>query len=155
MRSIPYKIIVAILLPGFFISGIPDSGLQKEISQLNADTVLTHGDWGFCVMTADSGKLIASHNMQQSLIPASTLKILTTGAAIGLLGPDYKYQTKIEYDGIYDSINGVLKGNLYIHGSGDPTLNSKLFPTRGDTISLFQSLPFRLSFKGIKKSKEI
>ncbi|HET6992475.1 MAG TPA: D-alanyl-D-alanine carboxypeptidase/D-alanyl-D-alanine-endopeptidase, partial [Bacteroidia bacterium] len=151
MRSIPVKILFVFLIAGFFISGTSESGLQKEISQLNADTVLAHGDWGFCAMTADSGKLIALHNMQQSLIPASTLKILTTGASLGLLGPDYKYQTRIEYDGIYDSINGVIKGNIYIHGSGDPTLNSELFPTLGDTISLFQSLPFRLTFKGIKK----
>lgn len=103
-------------------------------------------------MTADSGKLIAYDNMQQSLIPASTLKILTTGAAIGLLGPAFKYETTIEYDGIYDSINGIIKGNVYLHGAGDPTLNSFRYAT-GDTISLFESLPFRLAWKGIKKLK--
>lgn len=151
IRKIPFKIIVTLFLAGFFISGTEETGLQKEINKLNADTVLSHGDWGFCLMTADSGKLIALHNMQKSLIPASTLKILTTGAALGLLGPNYKYETKIEYDGTYDSLNGVIKGNLYITGSGDPTFNSELFPSRGDTISLFQSLPFRLTFKGIKK----
>jgi D-alanyl-D-alanine carboxypeptidase/D-alanyl-D-alanine-endopeptidase (penicillin-binding protein 4) len=150
MRSIPFKIVLFFLLSGFFISGVAESPLQKEINQLNADTVLAHGDWGFCVMTADSGKLIALHNMQKSLIPASTLKILTTGAAMGLLGTDYKYQTRIEYDGVYDSINGVIKGNVYIHGSGDPTLNSEYF-SKDDTISLFQSLPERLAKKGIKK----
>jgi D-alanyl-D-alanine carboxypeptidase/D-alanyl-D-alanine-endopeptidase (penicillin-binding protein 4) len=151
MSSIRAKFFFFVLLAGFFLSGISPVGIQKEIDKLNADTVLAHGDWGFCVMTADSGKLIVSHNMQKSLIPASTLKTLTTGAALGLLGPDFKYETKIEYDGIYDSINGVIKGNVYLTGSGDPSFNSGRFPHRGDTITLFQSLPFRLSFKGIKK----
>lgn len=151
MRSIRNRIFVFLLAAAFCLSGISPVGLQNEIDRLNADTVLAHGDWGFCVMTVDSGKLIASHNMQQSLIPASTLKTLTTGAALGLLGPDYKYETKIEYDGVYDSLNGIIKGNVYIHGSGDPSFNSARFPTPGDTIPLFQSLPYRLSFKGIKK----
>ncbi|CAN5807705.1 D-alanyl-D-alanine carboxypeptidase/D-alanyl-D-alanine-endopeptidase [soil metagenome] len=150
MRNIPGKLFFFILLAAFCMSGISPAGIQKEIDRLNADTALAYGSWGFCVMTADSGKLIASHNMQQSLIPASTLKTLTTGAALALLGPDFKYETRIEYDGTYDSINGIIKGNIYIHGSGDPSFNSARF-IKGDSISVFQSLPFRLSFKGIKK----
>ncbi|MEO5645477.1 MAG: D-alanyl-D-alanine carboxypeptidase/D-alanyl-D-alanine-endopeptidase [Bacteroidia bacterium] len=150
MRNIPGKLLFFILLAAFCMSGISPVGIQKEIDRLNADTALAYGSWGFCVMTADSGKLIASHNMQQSLIPASTLKTLTTGAALALLGPDFKYETRIEYDGTYDSINGIIKGNVYIHGSGDPSFNSARF-IKGDSISVFQSLPFRLSFKGIKK----
>ncbi|CAN5303817.1 D-alanyl-D-alanine carboxypeptidase/D-alanyl-D-alanine-endopeptidase [soil metagenome] len=151
MRSIRNSFLLFVPALFLFISGISTSPLETEIARLNADTVLAHGDWGFCVMTADSGKWIASNNMQRSLIPASTLKILTTGAALGLLGTDFRYETKIEYDGNFDSINGILKGNIYIHGSGDPTLNSIRFPDRGDTISIFESLPYRLSRKGIKK----
>lgn len=150
MRNTLAKIIFVLLLSVFFISGKVETALQKEINELSSDSVLVHGAWGLCVMTADSGKLIAYHNMQQSLIPASTLKILTTGAAIGLLGPAFKYETTIEYDGIYDSINGIIKGNIYLHGAGDPTLNSFRYAT-GDTISFFESLPFRLAWKGIKK----
>ncbi|MDQ3108788.1 MAG: D-alanyl-D-alanine carboxypeptidase/D-alanyl-D-alanine-endopeptidase [Bacteroidota bacterium] len=150
MRNIRGKFFFIILIAAFCLAGISPVGIKKEIDRLNADTVLAHGDWGFCMITADSGKLIASHNMQQSLIPASTLKTLTTGAALALLGAEYKYETKIEYDGIYDSINGIIKGNIYIRGSGDPTFNSARFNV-GDTISVFQSLPSRLLGKGIKK----
>lgn len=150
MSSIRARFFFFVLLAGFFLSGISPVGIQKEIDKLNADTVLAHGDWGFCVMTADSGKLVVTHNMQKTLIPASTLKTLTTGAALALLGPDFKYETKIEYDGVYDSINGIIKGNVYIHGAGDPSFNSAVF-NKGDTISLAQSLPLRLSLKGIKK----
>ncbi len=152
MRSIRARIFLfCVPLTVFFISGISPTNLEKEIAVLNADTVLAHGNWGFLVMTADSGKWIASHNMQQTLIPASTLKILTTGAALGLLGPDFKYETRIEYDGTYNSVSGSITGNVYLKGSGDPTLNSELFPNSGDSISLFQSLPFRLTAMGIRK----
>jgi D-alanyl-D-alanine carboxypeptidase/D-alanyl-D-alanine-endopeptidase (penicillin-binding protein 4) len=150
MKNIPAKLFFFLFAASFFLSAASPSALEKEIAKLDADTVLVHGNWGFCAMTCDSEKIIATHNFQQTLIPASTLKILTTGAALGLLGPDFRYETKIEYDGIYDSINGIIHGNVYLHGSGDPSFNSEKF-NKDDTISLFQSLPFRLTFKGIKK----
>jgi D-alanyl-D-alanine carboxypeptidase/D-alanyl-D-alanine-endopeptidase (penicillin-binding protein 4) len=150
MTTIRFKFFLVILLALFFIQASVPPRLQTEIDKLNADTVLLHGEWGFCVMTADSGKIIASNNPQLSLMPASTLKLLTTGAALGLLGPDFKYETKIEYDGTYDSLNGIIHGNVYITGCGDPTFNSDRFK-QPDTLSVFASLPFRLTRKGIKK----
>ncbi len=150
MNRIPIRTAAVFFLALFFIQASVPPRLQTEIDKLNTDEVLQHGEWGFCVMTADSGKIIAANNPDLSLMPASTLKILTTGAAIGLLGENFTYETKIEYDGIYDSINGIIHGNIYIKGCGDPTFNSARF-NRDDTISLFQSLPFRLTKKGIKK----
>lgn len=150
MKNIPAKLLLIFCTAVFSLSGISPSVLEREMARLDADTVLLHGNWGFCAMTSDSGRIIAAHNLQQSLIPASTLKILTTGAALGLLGPDFKYETKIEYDGTYDSLNGIIHGNVYLKGAGDPTFNSSRFH-KDDTISLFQGLPFRLTFKGIKK----
>jgi serine-type D-Ala-D-Ala carboxypeptidase/endopeptidase (penicillin-binding protein 4) len=131
-------------------SGTPES-LQKEIDRLERDTVLAHGLWGFTVMTADSGEIIASHNSGKSLIPASTMKILTTSAALGLLGENYRYETAIEYDGTFDSITGIITGNLYIRGSGDPTLESKYFQSKKDSMTEFQGLGNRLVALGVKK----
>lgn len=64
-------------------------------------------------------------NMQSdlSLIPASCLKIATTGAALHLLGPEETFQTHLEYDGNIDE-EKTLHGNLYIRGGGDPCLGS-------------------------------
>ncbi len=53
-------------------------------------------------------------------MPASNMKLFTTSSAIALLGPDYTYQAGLYIDGeIQDSL---LKGNLIIRGSGDPTI---------------------------------
>lgn len=57
------------------------------------------------------------------MIPASTMKLVTTGMAIHRLGPDFKYVTRIAYGGAVK--DGVLDGDLYIVGGGDPTIASK------------------------------
>jgi D-alanyl-D-alanine carboxypeptidase/D-alanyl-D-alanine-endopeptidase (penicillin-binding protein 4) len=52
--------------------------------------------------------------------PASTMKVLTTLAGLDILGPQYRWRTKIFTDGVIRQ--GTLQGNLYLQGSGDPKL---------------------------------
>lgn len=54
--------------------------------------------------------------------PASLMKLLTTGAALDLLGPAWTWSTPVWLDGQVDPVQGVLNGNLVIQGSGDPKL---------------------------------
>lgn len=70
----------------------------------------------------ETGKTICSHDPDRLLTPASVLKIVTTATALDVLGADYRYPTSLEYDGILR--DGVLQGDLYIKGSGDPSLGS-------------------------------
>jgi D-alanyl-D-alanine carboxypeptidase/D-alanyl-D-alanine-endopeptidase (penicillin-binding protein 4) len=53
--------------------------------------------------------------------PASVMKLVTTFAALDLLGPDFTWKTPVLFDGPIDA-NGILHGNLVIRGAGDPTL---------------------------------
>src|SRR5258708_7477230 len=57
---------------------------------------------------------------QQPVNPASLMKLLTTGAALDLLGPAWNWTTPVWIDGTLH--DGVLEGNLVIKGSGDPKL---------------------------------
>jgi D-alanyl-D-alanine carboxypeptidase/D-alanyl-D-alanine-endopeptidase (penicillin-binding protein 4) len=75
------------------------------------------------MMDLSTGKIIVSHQADLSLTPASTMKIVTTATALEVLGGRFSYQTSLFYDGQIE--NEVLKGNLYIEGSGDPTLGSE------------------------------
>src|SRR5262245_14680718 len=50
--------------------------------------------------------------------PASVMKLVTTFAALELLGPSYRWKTEAYLDGPLE--NGVLKGNLVLKGTGDP-----------------------------------
>ncbi len=97
--------------------------LQSAINQLSKDKMLKHAGLGFCAIDVEANTVIAQHNQDLGLIPASSLKTITTATALGVLGDDYRYETRLEYDGKITS-DGTLKGNLYITGQGDPTLGS-------------------------------
>lgn len=61
---------------------------------------------------------LLSHQAQRAVNPASTMKLLTSYAGLELLGPAYRWKTEVYYDGLLQS--GVLNGDLYIKGYGDP-----------------------------------
>ena len=95
-----------------------------------------------------NGDTLAVLNPRTRLIPASNMKLITTGAAIRSLGADYRFKTELSYSG---KIEGeTLKGDLYIVGYGDPTTCC------GDSIApsphaLFQRWKGMLSKAGIKR----
>ena len=75
------------------------------------------------VQNMQTGEVIDSYRADKVVPPASVMKLLTTGAALEILGPGYRFPTIIEHNGTIE--NGVLHGNLYIHGSCDPSLGWK------------------------------
>ena len=77
------------------------------------------------VKDVQEGKTVYSYDTDRLQSPASVLKTVATATALEILGEDYRYPTALEYDGILE--NGTLEGNLYIKGSGDPSLGSSHF----------------------------
>ncbi len=77
------------------------------------------------VKDVQEGKTVYSYDTDRLQSPASVLKTVATATALEILGEDYRYPTTLEYDGILES--GMLEGNLYIKGSGDPSLGSSHF----------------------------
>jgi D-alanyl-D-alanine carboxypeptidase/D-alanyl-D-alanine-endopeptidase (penicillin-binding protein 4) len=73
---------------------------------------------GFIVYDPITNKTILSHNRNKSFIPASTTKIPTVLAAFDILGNDFRFTTNLYYTGSIK--NGVITGNLYLKGTGDP-----------------------------------
>jgi len=63
-----------------------------------------------------SGRIVDTCHPDQSLVPASVLKIATVSAALAILGPDHRFRTEFFLDG---------HNNLFIKGFGDPTLVSE------------------------------
>ena len=74
--------------------------------------------------TPRSGKAVVKNILDwranDPMNPASTMKLLTTLTGLDILGPQYRWRTNIYTDGIIRQ--GVLKGNLYLQGTGDPKL---------------------------------
>lgn len=94
-----------------------DESVQKIVSEkmVGADVSITIRD--------DKGKVIYDLNGNQNQKPASNMKLLTSAAALETLGESYRFKTNVFYTG--KIINGVLKGDMYLQGTGDPTLNNE------------------------------
>jgi len=78
-----------------------------------------------CVVDVDSGQRLFARNADEPMAPASNLKLVTTAAAIGLLGPDYQFSTRLLTTEERDA-EGVLHGDLVVVGGGDPCLRADL-----------------------------
>ncbi|MBI5891962.1 MAG: D-alanyl-D-alanine carboxypeptidase/D-alanyl-D-alanine-endopeptidase [Nitrosomonadales bacterium] len=88
-------------------AGIPQSGIAVEVIEVGKRTPLI------------------SINTQRAMNPASTMKLLTTYAALDLLGPAYTWKTEAWIDG--ELKDGVLNGNLILKGYGDPKFTIEQF----------------------------
>src|SRR5206468_2685678 len=95
---------------------------------------------GFYVIDSKTGVTIFDRNSQVGLAAASSQKVFTSAAAFELLGNNFRYPTVLNYDGRIE--NGVLKGNLYVSGSGDPSLGSWRWPStkEGTVLSEFSDI---------------
>ncbi len=130
----------------------PLTPLEKTDSIITAyknDPVLRNAQWGFCVYNPKTKKIVVAKDEQQAYIPASTTKLITTEAALSLIGENFKWKTELDYSGEIDSL-GTLNGNLYLVGNNDPTLGY----TRLGALSkqdFFNELYDKLVEKGIQK----
>lgn len=106
------------------IIGLGFSSAQKPVDILKNNALLKNASVSMLVKNLSTGRTVAELNSHTAVIPASTMKIVTTASAFELLGSDYTINTTLEIDGKIDS-NGTLNGNLYINGAGDPTLGSE------------------------------
>lgn len=99
-----------------------DQVLKQSYSRLVADPDLKHATISLYVVNASTGAPVFAENIQTGLASASTLKVITSATAYGILGNMYTWKTTLAYTGTIE--NGVLNGDIIIKGSGDPTLGS-------------------------------
>lgn len=83
------------------------------------------GTWGVIVVSVTRGDTLFSQNPDLLLKPASIMKMMTTGLALERFGPNRTFPTAVLHDGAVS--NGVLEGNLYLRGGGDPTLSLRFW----------------------------
>lgn len=94
--------------------------LVQQIESILTTSRLTNSDVGIAVIDIETGKTVFARNENAKLNPASDVKLVTTGAALGLLGPEYRWKTGVYSEGAVTA--NELKGKLYFKGYGDPSL---------------------------------
>jgi D-alanyl-D-alanine carboxypeptidase/D-alanyl-D-alanine-endopeptidase (penicillin-binding protein 4) len=125
------------------------SGQEKALELLMADSSMMHSSVSLCILNTGTGETVYEFNAGKSLIPASVLKLVTSSAALELLGPEYCFRTKLGYIGYLNRATGLLTGDIIIAGGGDPALGSAYFKDRYH--SFLKSWIAEIRNLGIKK----
>lgn len=102
--------------------------LQAQLHSLVSSPALRKLRVGVTVSDAYSGADLFSQSADAAFNPASNTKIITTAAALSVLGSDYRYLTTLHgpataVQQLEASEGGVLAGDVFLQGSGDPSLN--------------------------------
>ena len=98
--------------------------LRRLIDSLTNQQEFRGGYWGVLVVNPRTGDTLYSKNAGKLFMPASNMKIVTSAAALTLLGADYTYKTTFLTDGpVRDSL---LDGDLIVIGRGDPTISDNM-----------------------------
>ena len=136
--------------PELLVDGV---GAQRLQASLTADLAKQPGS---CFVVSEGPEALAALNPDTPLLPASTAKLLTATAALDVLGPTFKFETKAVSDQAPD--NATLD-RLWLVGSGDPVLATADFRTylasqpeqKGFTTTSLESLADAIVAKGVKR----
>jgi D-alanyl-D-alanine carboxypeptidase/D-alanyl-D-alanine-endopeptidase (penicillin-binding protein 4) len=94
--------------------------MPAPVSQALRAAGVSTAEVGLLVAPVDGRDPIAAHNAELAFNPASTMKLVTTYAALSLLGPEYRWTTSLAARGRIDG--DTLHGDLVLRGGGDPKL---------------------------------
>ena len=119
---------------------------KSPLDGLVNNSLLQNANISLLVRDVATNTTVCEYHSKNSVVPASTMKLVTTATALELLGADFRFQTRLEVDGKVTA-DGVLNGNLYIRGGGDPTLGSEKL---GDTTFLVKWVE-AIKNRGIRK----
>ncbi|CAG4993718.1 D-alanyl-D-alanine carboxypeptidase DacC [Dyadobacter sp. CECT 9275] len=128
------------------LTGFTDAVLEMQNSEL-----FRHGSLAVNVKAVKTGENIFSINQERSLPSASILKLITTATVLSVYGGDYRFSTFLEYKGTVSS--DTLIGDLYVRGTGDPSLGSsrlKGYPSRTELLTRWVNAVKKLGIRYIK-----
>lgn len=98
----------------------PSASIAAALDEVAKSWLFRKADVGLHVVDLSTGEEVFAKGADAPLVPASTMKVVTAAAALHHLGPAWRFTTEVYHDGEIDGA-GVLRGNLYVKGHGDPT----------------------------------
>ena len=125
-----------------------DPALRKSL-----DSVMAISPGASCLTVKIDGTVLYQHNSSSPVVPASTEKLITSAAALDLLGPQYRFTTSAVATAT--PVNGTLVGDLTLVGGGDPQLTSSIYQAvrhlgKDRTITLLDDLASKVAASGVR-----
>ncbi len=115
----------ALSLGGVVLAQQPN--LAARIRAVMDRPEFAHSTFAIEVDSLDSGRSVYRLNPDKLVVPGSTTKLVTEGTALELLGPDYRFHTRVYRTGSLNQ-EGTLDGDLILVASGDPNLSGRIQP---------------------------
>jgi D-alanyl-D-alanine carboxypeptidase/D-alanyl-D-alanine-endopeptidase (penicillin-binding protein 4) len=117
--------------------------LRSRLDDLLGQPSLAGARISVIVTDSDAGKVIYARGEKTGLNAASNVKLVTSAAALSLLGPEYRWKTAVygparspaQTGGRWLDPGGELPGDLYLRGSGDPTLDAQALAELAGSLS--------------------
>jgi serine-type D-Ala-D-Ala carboxypeptidase/endopeptidase (penicillin-binding protein 4) len=122
--------------------------LKKQIDAVLGRRELAPAFWGVEVRSLPGGKVLYAFNAEKNLTPASTMKLVTTAAALDAFGPAARLRTTVEASGRLDGLGRVL-GDVYLVGRGDANLSGRF--TEGRITAAFEEMAEQLWSAGVRR----
>ncbi len=97
--------------------------LNQAIDDILTAKCLDHNQTSVSIISLPQGERVYGYNPSTPLLPASTLKVVTTAASLNYLGPEFRFRTAIYHTG--ERVGDTIDGDLVIKGGGDPKLSAE------------------------------
>lgn len=120
MRALTLSLALLLASPAFANDNLP-----RGVAQQLKNAGIPSSNVAILVQEAGSRRPTLQYNSEAAMNPASVMKLLTTYAGLDILGPAYSWKTTAYT--LTPPIDGVLNGDLYLKGSGDPRLTFEQF----------------------------
>ena len=146
-KAITSLTVAFLLFSGSATVSFAQSDAQQKADRTAAREAFRTGQFSVLAVKMN-GDTVACVDKSRKMVPASNMKLITTGLALLELGKDYRFETRLAYSGTIE--NNTLKGDLYIVGGGDPTTGSSS-PCAESLKSLFGKWKNLLLDAGIQR----
>lgn len=119
------RIFMVLITVSIVWSARAQTSFENELNKMLSEPEYKNATVGIHIVDLKTGEMVFGLNEYQLMIPASTMKLITSATALELLGADYRFKTTIGFSGKIKS--SKLDGDVVVISGGDPTLGSEYF----------------------------
>lgn len=124
----------------------PPTDLETRLAAIFDNPTFANAYWGVRVERLN-GDILFDRNGEKGFVPASNMKLYATAPALDILGPDFRYETKL--DAVGTIADGRLAGDLVMVGSGDPSFGSWHLADGSDSRAVLKQWAEKVKAAGI------